>query len=246
MRVTTARAPHAHWSSVGGAGAAGGAGAGGGAGGARAPFSATDSASHAPRSAMTPTNLAIVGKMCTGKTTLGNAVRDLAPRGVYVKLSFATRIKQLATELFDMPPTRKDRPLLCWLGAAMRARDPDVWTRCLQKTIAAFNERGVAVIVDDCRFVRELEMLKALGFIVVKCEAAPSIVLGRLRALYPADWMDHCAKMDSPSECDLDDVAATDYDYVADEALESNQHAFAVLDILVQHDHVLRQEVVCV
>ena len=59
--------------------------------------------------------------MCTGKTTLGNCVRERAHHGAYVKLSFATRIKQLAVELFDMPPGTKDRDLLCYIGAAMRA-----------------------------------------------------------------------------------------------------------------------------
>jgi hypothetical protein len=191
-------------------------------------------------------NLAIVGKMCTGKTTLGNSIRDLAPRGAYVKLSFATRIKQLATELFDMPPTQKDRDLLCYIGASMRERDPDVWIRCLHKSISAFNARGIGVIVDDCRFVNELAMLKAGGFVVVKCEAAESIVYARLRALYPDNWMAHASKMSSQSECDLDDVPDTDYHYVADEGTDTATHAAKVWEMMSFNNDVLVQEIACV
>ena len=177
-------------------------------------------------------NIAIVGKMCTGKSSLGDCVRERAPRDAYVKLSFATRIKQLAVELFDMPPGSKDRDLLCYIGAAMRQRDPNVWIRALVRSVQDYNARGIAVIVDDCRFQNELITLRQMGFYVIKCEAAASVQLNRLKQVYKRNWAEHAAKLKSPSECDLDAVAHSAYDYIADESEAVEDHADGVMAVL--------------
>lgn len=173
-----------------------------------------------------PSNVAIVGKMCTGKSTLSDCLRERADRCEFARLSFATRIKQLAVELFDMPPGTKDRDLLCYIGRVMRERDRTVWIRALLKMVKNYNEAGVSVVVDDCRFKAELVALRAAGFRVVQCKCSEATQLERLKAVYPRDWPAHVLKRDSPSECDLD--GEDGFDYVADESQSAEAHAEAV------------------
>ena len=131
-----------------------------------------------------------------------------------------------------MSPATKDRDLLCYIGATMRKRDPNVWVRALVRLVQSYNARGIGVIVDDCRFRNELATLRRMGFAVVKCEAAATIQLYRLKQLYARNWSDHAAKMSSPSECDLDDLERSTYDYIADESETLETHADRVVEVM--------------
>ena len=54
--------------------------------------------------------IAITGKMCSGKTTLSNYLCQLEPR--FQIFSFGKKVKEVASDLFNMDPLIKDRSLL--------------------------------------------------------------------------------------------------------------------------------------
>ena len=54
--------------------------------------------------------IAITGKMCSGKTTLSNYLCQLEPR--FQIFSFGKKVKEVASDLFNMDPLVKDRSLL--------------------------------------------------------------------------------------------------------------------------------------
>ena len=60
--------------------------------------------------------IAIHGKMCYGKTTLANIIKDFD--NSYEILSFGKKVKDIAKDLFNMQ--NKDRTLLTSIGTKMR------------------------------------------------------------------------------------------------------------------------------
>ena len=71
------------------------------------------------------TKIAITGKMCSGKTTIANYL--IEKNNQFVKISFADKVKEIATDLFNMK--EKNRYLLQSIGTKMREIDEDVWAR---------------------------------------------------------------------------------------------------------------------
>jgi len=63
------------------------------------------------------------------------------------------------------------RRILQWWGTEYRrAQDPDYWTKAWEQKIRAYDLDKVHILVDDVRFMNELEMLKGLGAVVVKID----------------------------------------------------------------------------
>lgn len=148
--------------------------------------------------------IAFSGKICSGKTTAANWLLANVPG--MVRLSFATRLKELATELFGM--AHKDRKLLQDLGAALRAIDGSVWIRAFERQVRQHRD----VVVDDLRFRNEYQCLRDLGFTIVRLEVPPATQLARLHQTYPDTYGEHIARLGDVSETDLD---GEHYDYVA-------------------------------
>ena len=121
-----------------------------------------------------------------------------------VRLSFATRLKELATELFDM--REKDRKLLQDLGAALRAIDGNVWVRAFGRQVRQCESLGQSIVVDDLRFRNEYNCLRDLGFTIIRLDIPPDVQLLRLRQTYPSTYEAHLARIRDPSEIDLDDA----------------------------------------
>ena len=69
--------------------------------------------------------IAVTGKMCSGKTTLCNYLCELEPR--FEIFSFGKKVKDVASDLFQMDPLIKDRTLLTSIGQKMREIDSEVW-----------------------------------------------------------------------------------------------------------------------
>ena len=67
--------------------------------------------------------IAIIGKMCSGKTTSANLIKQMDNR--YEIFSFGKKVKEVAVDLFQMQ--EKDRTLLTSIGTKMREIDPDIW-----------------------------------------------------------------------------------------------------------------------
>ena len=62
--------------------------------------------------------IAITGKMCSGKSTIANMLKEYDDR--FKIFSFGNKIKLLANELFDMDLKNKDRCLMIAIGSKMR------------------------------------------------------------------------------------------------------------------------------
>ena len=63
------------------------------------------------------------------------------------------------------------RRILQWWGTEYRrAADPDYWTKAWERKVAGYNLQKVHILVDDVRFVNELQTLKNLGARIVKIE----------------------------------------------------------------------------
>lgn len=63
------------------------------------------------------------------------------------------------------------RRLLQWWGTEYRrAQDADYWTKAWGRKIERFNLAAVHVLVDDVRFMNELQVIRAYGGLIVKIE----------------------------------------------------------------------------
>jgi len=63
------------------------------------------------------------------------------------------------------------RRILQWWGTEYRrAQDPDYWTKAWERKVSGLDLQRTHVLVDDVRFVNELQMLLRLGAKVVKIE----------------------------------------------------------------------------
>ena len=86
--------------------------------------------------------IAITGKMCSGKTTTANLIRQMDSR--YEIFSFGKKVKDVAVDLFNMK--EKDRTLLTSIGTKMREIDSEVWINyilmksipCLERWLEIF------------------------------------------------------------------------------------------------------------
>lgn len=162
--------------------------------------------------------IAFSGKICSGKSTAANIVQDiLGCEASVAKLSVASRVKELAIDLFGME--QKDRKLLQVLGQKMKEIDPDVWTRALIKQINNCGDKHI--VIDDLRFPNELSALRENGFIIIRLEIQPELQLERIKETYPNTWESHVSRLDNISETALD--TAEPYNYKFDHVIHINR-----------------------
>ena len=63
------------------------------------------------------------------------------------------------------------RRILQWWGTEYRrARDPDYWTKAWGRKAGQYDLSHAHILVDDVRFMNELEVIKATGGLIVKIE----------------------------------------------------------------------------
>lgn len=136
--------------------------------------------------------LAIVGKMCSGKTTIANMIMDINSN--YQKYSFGQKVKDVAVDLFHM--NGKDRSLLVKIGGYMRDIDPDVWVNYLMKQIIDVED----CIIDDIRYQNEVDACIKNGFIFIKLSIPKDIQIERIKKVYPDNYEDHIKNIDHNSE----------------------------------------------
>ena len=144
--------------------------------------------------------IAFSGKICSGKTTAANIVESMLGCEATTKLSVASRVKELAIDLFGME--QKDRKLLQVLGQKMKEIDPDVWIRALIKQVNDCGDKHI--VIDDLRFPNELRALRENGFIIIRLEIDPELQLKRIKETYPDTWESHVSRLDNISETALD------------------------------------------
>ncbi len=127
--------------------------------------------------------IGILGRMGSGKTSLANEFIKQCP--YFVRLAFADKVKQIASELFQMK--YKDRRLLQNIGGKMREINPDVWANYVINKAKGFSH----VVVDDVRYENEVTKLREAGFTIIYLDIDRETQLNRLKITYPDDWETH-------------------------------------------------------
>ena len=136
--------------------------------------------------------IAIIGKMCSGKTTIANMIIDMNPN--YKRYSFGQKVKDIAVDLFDMKG--KDRSLLVKIGGYMRDINPDVWVDYLMKQIVDVEY----CIIDDIRYQNEVDACIKNDFTFIKLSIPKDIQIERIKRVYPNNYIDHIENIDHNSE----------------------------------------------
>jgi len=139
--------------------------------------------------------VAFMGKKCTGKSYISKQLSDIHNCKIF---SFVSKIKELASELFDMK--QKDHGLLQDLEEKIKELDYDVWVNYLLNQI----ENEECVIIDDVRYINEYNSLKKNGFIIIKLEISKEEQIKRIKSTYPNTYQEHISRLNHVSEiCNL-------------------------------------------
>lgn len=136
--------------------------------------------------------IAIIGPMCSGKTTLANKLKKI--NKLFKIISFASKVKEIASDLFMME--NKDRYLLQKIGSYMRQIDEDIWVKYLLKK----NINNEYIIIDDLRYENELKLLKEYNFKIIKLEISNNLQKKRLKETYPENYESHLENLNHESE----------------------------------------------
>lgn len=155
--------------------------------------------------------IALVGEMCAGKTTLSNNIIKWYKSKYDItlnKTSFAEKIYELAYQLFGM--VEKDRKLLQDIGTKFREIDNNVW---INYTVNKFKDN---VIIDDGRYLNEIERLYHEGYIIIKINITKELQLKRLKKLYIYTWEKHLKNMYHSSETSISKIDKKYYDIELD------------------------------
>jgi len=170
-------------------------------------------------------NILICGKMCSGKSTLCSSIREMYPQ--YIKTAFASKVKEIAKDLFFMDENIKDRDLLINIGSKMREINPDVWVDYVIKNCKADEN----IIIDDLRYYNEYEKIintSGKRWVIIYLKISHKLQLERLKKTYPENWQEHLKHINHHSETldydklkydlviNVDDLKITDLmDYVS-------------------------------
>jgi cytidylate kinase len=135
--------------------------------------------------------IAITGKMCSGKSTIANIIKQLNPN--YNIYSYAEKIKEIAIELFNMK--FKDRTLLIEIANKMKSIDEDIWAKYLMKQLK--NKKNC--VIDDLRFQNELDLLDD-NWTIINLNIDYLEQKKRIQNLYPNNYKEHFKNMSDISE----------------------------------------------
>lgn len=151
--------------------------------------------------------IGICGKIASGKTTFANL---LVENYGFQKFSFATAVKQFATEICGMNPEKKDRELLQKIGhEGRRLLFEDVWV----ETVMRKTKKVDLAIVDDVRYINEFNALKNNGWIMIKLNISSELQEKRIRETYPDNFQQHLDNLTHPSETEMDEINIKAFDY---------------------------------
>lgn len=112
--------------------------------------------------------LMLSGKQGSGKTTLANRLKELDTDHVYYHLKFAQPLYEMHDAVLEVfhryMPSRglmKDGPLLQVLGTewGRETIDENIWANILRARIDKLAGKEGLIIVDDCRFENEFNVL---------------------------------------------------------------------------------------
>ena len=153
--------------------------------------------------------IAIVGVMCSGKSTLANKIIEYYKNNnniIIQKKAFADKVYDIAYNLFNMK--NKNRILLQQIGTKMREINKNVW---IDYTL---NNLPDNVIIEDCRYENELNELIENNFIIIKIIIPKNIQLKRLKKTYPTNWKKHTNNLNHESETNLNKISNDNFDFI--------------------------------
>ena len=136
--------------------------------------------------------IAITGKMCSGKSTLAQIIKETDSR--FTIYSFGQKVKDVAKDLFNMK--EKDRSLLTSIGTKMREIDYDVWVNYVINQ----TKDKTHCIVDDLRYQNEYEALHNNGYKIIQLVVGPIVQEERIKNVYPNNYQDHLNNRNHISE----------------------------------------------
>lgn len=148
----------------------------------------------------------ISGKAGHGKDTVAQMIKDkLEECGESVLIThYADLVKYVCTKFFGWNGEKdtKGRALLQKVGTdIVRANDPDFWAHFVQKMLEYFGENWSYVLIPDCRFPNEIDVLKSAGFDVTHLR----VVRGEFGSKLTKEQQEH------ESETALDEYTADAY-----------------------------------
>ena len=146
--------------------------------------------------------IGIIGKMCSGKTTLSNHMKWYLMDKYNIEmqsLTFAGKVYDIAYDLFDMSREKKDRKLLQQIGTMMRQIDENIWIKYVMK-----KGKDKNVMVEDCRYRNEFESLVRGKFLMIKINIDDDYQAERVKKTYPDTYEQHLANLTHASEMDID------------------------------------------
>lgn len=161
--------------------------------------------------------IAVTGKMCSGKTTLCNYLYELEPR--FQIFSFGKKVKDVASDLFNMDPNVKNRTLLTSIGQKMREIDKDVWVNYV---IQQCNDVEYC-LVDDLRYQNEYEALVKNGFKIIQLNISDELQEYRIRNIYPNNYEDHLKNRDHASEKNMFQWVSSDHPHLSIDSSEDRE-----------------------
>ncbi len=156
--------------------------------------------------------IALSGKMGSGKTTLAE---ELVKDYDFKRVSFANGVKDTAMNVFGMTyeqayGAQKNRELLQKIGQKCREIEPNVWVNMTRRQIMDYDAQGYDIVVDDMRFKNEFDILRDLGFIMVRIDASPEVRRKRIPNTFAGEneisetdldsIVESCSKGDTPRE----------------------------------------------
>lgn len=162
------------------------------------------------------------GRFTAGKTTACRYfVNNPGIFGNFKEVNFADKLKEVAIDLFDMDPVKKDRTLLQQLGTeALRSIDTDVWAKYVfNRTIPKLDEEWentpifqkkseyLNYVIGDGRYENELAYGKKAGSFNIFIDVKESIRMERYKSIYGVypteEQMNHDSEKIDPSKFDL-------------------------------------------
>ena len=165
--------------------------------------------------------ICISGKAEHGKDTLASMMKEiLEKQNKRVLIThYGDLVKYIATKFFNWDGNKDEfgRSLLQYIGTdAIRAVEPDFWVLFVAYILNVFTDKWDVVLIPDCRFPNEIDVLLNNGFSVT------SVRINRenhVSALTP-DQLSHA------SETSVDDIIA---DYIVTNTTLEELYESAVL-----------------
>lgn len=152
---------------------------------------------------MTGKIIALFGPQQVGKTTAANG---LVARHGYKRVAFADPLYAMLAAYLDISPPDlrklpKEEPMEILGNKSVRetlqllgtewGRDmisPTIWIDAARRKISKITDKGISVVIDDCRFRNEFDLLTEMGATRIRLERANNPHEQRANHASETDW----------------------------------------------------------